>query len=363
MRARCARLTTGGKAASVGDVEPGSAIEHPAERPDLLVRKKQTADNDERRSEHRGRRHREMSRRNEAPGKRGAPAFHLSGTEAALDEPKPFATPLKHKRLFAPRLQDREGQSTETELLSYATAKDNYSGQVVLCEAVAEVGSPPATKAPRSGAEALSGEGGTGISAGAARKSGRWTETAGLHSTDMNRAVLPDILCAAFAVIVAVLAQHVVMHRSDGACFSASTWLKEMDKQCNSADCLTAVKFIAAAMNASAEPCAKSYTLACGRWRSSAPASTIEPDWTSPTDGNASCTASMRSGCVAPANESLLRAAQESATSDVQVSHVGKVYAPCLASFVDKRPGESEVPSCRIVMQDVQSVQYFWTQR
>ncbi|XP_070379212.1 uncharacterized protein [Dermacentor albipictus] len=266
MRARCARLTTGGKAASVGDVEPGSAIEHPAERPDLLVRKKHTADNDERRSEHRGRRHREMSRRNEAPGKRAAPGFHLSGTEAALDEPEPFATPLKHKRLFAPRLQDREGQSTETELLSYATEKDNYSGQ-------------------------------------------------------------------------------------------------EMDKQCNSADCLTAVKFIAAAMNASAAPCAKSYTLACGRWRSSAPASTIEPGWTSPTDGNASCTASMRSDCVAPANESLLRAAQESATSDVQVSHVGKVYAPCLASFVDKRPGESEVPSCRIVMQDVQSVQYFWTQR
>ncbi|XP_065284520.1 uncharacterized protein [Dermacentor albipictus] len=192
-----------------------------------------------------------MSRRNEAPGKRAAPGFHLSGTEAALDEPEPFAAPLKHKRLFAPRLQDREGQSTETELLSYATVKDNYSGQVVLCEAVAEVGSPPATKAPWSGAEALSDEGGTSISAGAARKSGRWTETAGLHSADMNRAVLVAILCA-FAVIVAVLAQHVVMHRSDGACFSASTWLKEMDKQCNSADCLTAVKFIAAAMNASA---------------------------------------------------------------------------------------------------------------
>ncbi|XP_070385160.1 uncharacterized protein [Dermacentor albipictus] len=239
IRARYARLTTGGKAASMDNVQHGSAIKHPAEQPDLLARQKQTLDNDERRSEDRGRRHREKSPRSESPGKRAMPGWRPSYREAVLEDPEAVATPLTHKRLLAPQLQDQERQTTETELLSSATEKDKYSEQ-------------------------------------------------------------------------------------------------EMDEHCNSPDCLIAIKFIAAAMNVSANLCTNFYVFACGHWRSFPLATTNESDWTSPADRNVSYMASLRSDYVAASNEILLRVAQGSATSDEQVSDMGKVYASCLAFFVDK---------------------------
>ncbi|XP_070385127.1 uncharacterized protein [Dermacentor albipictus] len=331
-RARYARLTTGGKAASMDDVQHGSAIKHPAEQPDLLARQKQTLDNDERRSEDRGRRHREKSPRSESPGKRAMPGWRPSYREAVLEEPEAVATPLMHKRLLAPQLQDQERQTTETELLSSATEKDKYSEQ----KAAMEVESPAVTKTPRSATEVLSEEGGSSISAGGARKSGQSTETTGLNRTDMSRAILVTILCAAFVAVMALLARLIAAHKLDGAAFTASTWLKEMDEHCNSPDCLIAIKFIAAAMNVSANPCTNFYVFACGHWRSFPPATTNESDWTSPADRNVSYMASLRSDYVAASNEILLRVAQGSATSDEQVSDMGKVYASCLAFFVDK---------------------------
>ncbi|XP_070384797.1 uncharacterized protein [Dermacentor albipictus] len=329
-RGRHARLTTGDKVSSPDDAEPGSAIKRPAEQPDLLPRKKQTSENDERRSEGRGRRHSEMSRRTKSRGKRTVPGFHPSDRGAARDAPGAVATPLRHRRSLVPQLQDQEVQTAEMELLSSATEKDNYSEQH---KAATEVESPATVKASRSAAEVLSDEGGSSISADGARKGGQSTETTGLDRTDMSPTVFVAVLCAAFVVIVALLARHVVMHRSDGATFRASAWLKEMDKQCNSSGCLTAVKFIAAAMNVSADPCTNFYAFACGHWRSSAPVTKNEPDWTWPADRNVSYMASLRSDYVAAANESLL---QGSGSSDEQVSHMGKVYASCLAFFVDK---------------------------
>ncbi|XP_070385205.1 uncharacterized protein [Dermacentor albipictus] len=203
-------------------------------------------------------------------------------------------------------------------------------------KAAMEVESPAVTKTPRSATEVLSEEGGSSISAGGARKSGQSTETTGLNRTDMSRAILVTILCAAFVAIMALLARLIAAHKLDGAAFTASTWLKEMDEHCNSPDCLIAIKFIAAAMNVSANPCTNFYVFACGHWRSFPPATTNESDWTSPADRNVSYMASLRSDYVAASNEILLRVAQGSATSDEQVSDMGKVYASCLAFFVDK---------------------------
>ncbi|KAH7948974.1 hypothetical protein HPB49_003658 [Dermacentor silvarum] len=107
-----------------------------------------------------------------------------------------------------------------------------------------------------------------------------------------------------------------------------------MNKYCNSPDCLTAAKFIAAATNVSADPCTDFYAFVCGRWRSYAPVTKTEPDWTSSASCNVSYMAFMRSDYVATANESLLLAAHGSETSDQQL--MGKVYASCLAFFVDK---------------------------
>ncbi|XP_070385129.1 uncharacterized protein [Dermacentor albipictus] len=203
-------------------------------------------------------------------------------------------------------------------------------------KAAMEVESPAVTKTPRSATEVLSEEGGSSISAGGARKSGQSTETTGLNRTDMSRAILVTILCAAFVAVMALLARLIAAHKLDGAAFTASTWLKEMDEHCNSPDCLIAIKFIAAAMNVSANPCTNFYVFACGHWRSFPPATTNESDWTSPADRNVSYMASLRSDYVAASNEILLRVAQGSATSDEQVSDMGKVYASCLAFFVDK---------------------------
>ncbi|KAH7979133.1 hypothetical protein HPB49_008354 [Dermacentor silvarum] len=336
-RARYARLTVGGKAAaSVDDAEPGFAVKHAVAQPDLQAREKQPSRYDERRSEDGGGRHREKYSINKSRAKRAVPGLHRSDREALLEESEAVAVPLTHKRLLAPQLQDQERQHTETEMLSSGTEKEKHSEQVVRHKAVMEVDSPAAIIAPRSAAELLSDEGGSSVSTSGARKSGHSMETTGFNRTDMKRAVVVAIVCAAFVAIVVLLARLVAMHRSDGAAFAPSTWLKEMDKHCNSLDCLTAVKFIAAAMNVSADPCTDFYAFVCGRWRSYAPVTKTEPDWTSSASRNVSYMASMRSDYVAAANESLLRAAHGSDTSDQQLSHMSKVYASCLAFFVDK---------------------------
>ncbi|KAL1451232.1 hypothetical protein MTO96_006291 [Rhipicephalus appendiculatus] len=89
-------------------------------------------------------------------------------------------------------------------------------------------------------------------------------------------------------------------------------------------------------MDVSTNPCTDFYAFVCGRWRSTAPVGNEEPEWASSAGRNVSYIASLRSDYVAAANDSLLRVVHGSATSDEQVTHMGRVYASCLSFFVDK---------------------------
>ncbi|KAH7971148.1 hypothetical protein HPB49_019518 [Dermacentor silvarum] len=128
-RAGHALLTTGGKASSVDDVQPASAVKHPAAQPGSMMREKQTSDNGHRRSEDRCSSHREKSSGNKYPGNRDMPASHPYERPAPLEEPDEVAMPLTHKRLLVHQLQDQKGQATQTELLSSAAEKEKYSEQ------------------------------------------------------------------------------------------------------------------------------------------------------------------------------------------------------------------------------------------
>ncbi|KAH7970579.1 hypothetical protein HPB49_011050 [Dermacentor silvarum] len=134
-RAGHALLTTGGKASSVDDVQPASAVKHPTAQPSSMVREKQTSDNGQRWSEDRYSSHREKSSANKYPSNRDMPGSHPSERQALLEEPEAVAMPLTHRRLLVHQLQDQEGQATETELLSSAAEKEKYSEQMLEMEA------------------------------------------------------------------------------------------------------------------------------------------------------------------------------------------------------------------------------------
>ncbi|KAK8763977.1 hypothetical protein V5799_033406 [Amblyomma americanum] len=110
---------------------------------------------------------------------------------------------------------------------------------------------------------------------------------------------------------------------------------EEMDKQCSSTDCLSAVKVIAAAMDVSADPCTNFYAFVCGHWSPLAP-STRKAFSRSVADRNVSYMASLRSDYVAAVNDSLWRVAAGSTPYDEQVNQMGQVYASCLAFFADR---------------------------
>ncbi|KAH6944874.1 hypothetical protein HPB50_005903 [Hyalomma asiaticum] len=159
--------------------------------------------------------------------------------------------------------------------------------------------------------------------------------------TDLLRAskykiVLVAVVCAAFAAIALLVAQLVAKRRPEDAFFVPAVWIKDMNKHCNSADCLNAARFISASMDVWTNPCTDFYAFTCGHWRSFAPVANEEPEWAASASRNVSYIASLRSDYVAAANNSLLRVLHASARPDEQVTRMGQVYASCLAFFVDK---------------------------
>ncbi|XP_077492452.1 uncharacterized protein LOC144103665 [Amblyomma americanum] len=193
-----------------------------------------------------------------------------------------------------------------------------------------------ATKGPRLVAETnvFPDQGSSGISADR-RGSCLSADSSGLYRPDGFTVGLVAFLFAAFVTIVLLLIRIVGARGWHGAAFAPAAWVKEMDKQCSSTDCLSAVKVIAAAMDVSADPCTNFYAFVCGHWSPLAP-STRKAFSRSVADRNVSYMASLRSDYVAAVNDSLWRVAAGSTPYDEQVNQMGQVYASCLAFFADK---------------------------
>ncbi|KAK8769994.1 hypothetical protein V5799_013540, partial [Amblyomma americanum] len=160
-------------------------------------------------------------------------------------------------------------------------------------------------------------------------------DTSGVYRLGRYTVGLVAVLGAFFVAIVLLIIRVVGARGWNGAAFAAEAWVKEMDNQCSSAECISAVKIINATMDVSADPCTNFYAFVCGHWRAMTPP-TRRASSRSAVDRNVSYMGSLRNDYVAAANDSLFRAAAGLTPHGEQVIHMAQVYASCLAFFADK---------------------------